>query len=124
MSGEARHMAPVRELTRDERDAIRKLVVKCCANYHREYGCLPLDGECYMLLKIFTGAYCRYFTAAVLALDAALEAALAGGVVGMRSCTLCGKPFPARGRQIYCSAACATKAHRRQQRKHMRKKRG
>ena len=32
-----------------------------CANYDREYGCLPLDCECYMLGKCWTGAYCRYF---------------------------------------------------------------
>ncbi len=113
-----------RDLTREEREAIRKLVTKSCANYEKHYGCLPLDGECYMLLKISTGEYCRYFAAAVLPLDPALEAALTGGAVGMRSCALCGQPFPESGKQAYCSANCATKAHRRQQRKHMRKKRG
>lgn len=50
-----------RELTRDERKGIRKLVTEMCANYDREYGCLPLDCECYMLGKCWTGAYCRYF---------------------------------------------------------------
>ena len=40
-----------RELTRDERKGIRKLVTEMCANYDREYGCLPLDCECYMLGK-------------------------------------------------------------------------
>ena len=38
-----------RELTREEKAAIRSLVAKWCANYDREYGCLPLDCECYML---------------------------------------------------------------------------
>ena len=38
-----------RELTREEKAAIRSLVVKWCANYDRECGCLPLDCECYML---------------------------------------------------------------------------
>ena len=38
-----------RELTREEKRAIRKLVFSLCANYDREYGCLPLDGPCYML---------------------------------------------------------------------------
>ena len=47
-----------RELTRDERKGIRKLVTEMCANYDREYGCLPLDCECYMLGKCWTGAYC------------------------------------------------------------------
>lgn len=33
-----------RELTRQERTAIRSLVIKWCANYSKEYGCLLLDG--------------------------------------------------------------------------------
>ena len=40
-----------RELTREEKKKIRALVVKWCANYDRECGCLPLDCECYMLGK-------------------------------------------------------------------------
>ena len=66
----------MRELTREEKAAIRSLVVKWCANYDREYGCLPLDCECYMLGKCWTGAYCRYFREAVLPLNPVLEAAL------------------------------------------------
>ena len=50
-----------RELTREEKRAIRALVTKWCANYDRECGCLPLDCECYMLGKCWTGALCRYF---------------------------------------------------------------
>ena len=65
-----------RELTREEKRAIRALVTKWCANYDRECGCLPLDCECYMLGKCWTGALCRYFREAVLPLDPALEAAL------------------------------------------------
>ena len=65
-----------RELTREEKAAIRSLVVKWCANYDRACGCLPLDCECYMLGKCWTGAYCRYFREAILPLDPALEAAL------------------------------------------------
>ena len=47
-----------RELTRQEKTAIRKLVTKWCANYDKDYGCLPLDCPCYMLGKCWTGAYC------------------------------------------------------------------
>lgn len=65
-----------RELTREEKRKIRALVVKWCANYNKEYGCLPLECECYMFGKCWTGAYCRYFREAVLPLDPALEAAL------------------------------------------------
>ena len=69
----------MRELTREEKAAIRSLVTKWCANYDREMGCLPLDCECYMLGKCWTGAYCRYFREAVLPLNPALEAALTDG---------------------------------------------
>ena len=48
-----------RELTREEKKKIRALVVKWCANYDKEYGCLPLECECYMFGKCWTGAYCR-----------------------------------------------------------------
>lgn len=65
-----------RELTRKEKTAIRSLVVTWCANYDREYGCLPLDSDCYMLDKCWTGSYCRYFRESVLPLDPALEASL------------------------------------------------
>ena len=68
-----------RELTREEKRAIRTLVTKWCANYDREYGCLPLDCECYMLGKCWTGALCRYFREAVLPLDLALEPPLDRG---------------------------------------------
>ena len=57
-----------RELTRTEKAAIRRLVSKWCANYDRDCGCLPLDCECYMFGKCWTGAYCRYFREAVLPL--------------------------------------------------------
>ena len=148
-----------RELTREERAAIRALVVKWCANYDWEYGCLlglgptrklclrggrrsngvselspqaeardtefVTTSECYMLGKTWTGALCRYFRAAVLPLDPALEAALtAPAPVETRACPLCGRPALLGGRRRYCSPACAQAAHRKQQRDHMRKKRG
>ena len=116
----------VRELTREEKGKIRALVTKWCANYDREYGCLPLDCECYMLGKCWTGTYCRYFRDAVLPLDSVLEAALTaeGPAPETRLCPVCGSVFLPDGRTRYCSPACAKKAHRRQQRDHMKKKRG
>ena len=83
-----------RELTRDERKGIRKLVTEMCANYDREYGCLPLDCECYMLGKCWTGAYCRYFREAVLPLDPVLAASICedGPAPDTRLC-----PFSRRG---------------------------
>ena len=109
-----------RELTRKEKTAIRSLVVTWCANYDREYGCLPLDSDCYMLGKCWTGSYCRYFRESVLPLDPALEASLMseGPRPDFKICPVCGGPVPPDRRQAYCSAACAKKAHRRQQREY------
>ncbi len=118
-------MEESRELSREEKAAIRALVTRWCANYDREYGCLPLDCECYMLGKCWTGAYCRYFRESVLPLDPALEAALlTQGPVSSRPCPVCGRPVPRNGRQRYCSPACRKTALREQKRAHMRKKRG
>lgn len=88
-----------RGLTREERAAIRKLVLSLCANYDREYGCLPLDCECYMLGKYWTGALCRYFREAVLPTDPALQAALCseGAAPEMRLCPVCGRAFVPQG---------------------------
>lgn len=115
-----------RELTREEKRAIRALVTKWCANYDRECGCLPLDCECYMLGKCWTGAYCRYFREAVLPLDPALEVSLLteGPRPDFKPCPICGGAVPADGRMAYCSESCARIALRRQKRDYMRKKRG
>ena len=46
---------PSRELTRQERAAIRRLVTDLCANYdNQDRLCLPLDCPCYMLHKWWT----------------------------------------------------------------------
>lgn len=115
-----------RELTREEKAGIKKLVLSMCANYDREYGCLPLECECYMLTKCWTGAYCRYFREAVLPLDPALEAAICGDGAApeMRLCPICGGAFVPQGRRAYCSEACAGAARRKRQREYMRKNRG
>ena len=98
-----------RELTREEKKKIRALVIKWCANYDKEYGCLPLECECYMFGKCWTGAYCRYFREAVLPLDPALEAALLteGPRPEFKPCPICGGAVPTDGRIAYCSESCA-----------------
>ena len=66
-----------RELARDERKGIRRLVTGWCANYDSgEDICLPLDCSCYMLGKGWTGSFCRYFRENVLPLDPVLEKAV------------------------------------------------
>lgn len=96
-----------RELTREEKAAIRKLVTRLCANYDRDVGCLPLDCPCYMLEKCWTGALCRYFREAVLPNDPVLEASLAaeGPAPETRPCPVCGRAFLPNGRTRYCSPA-------------------
>ncbi len=65
-----------RELTRQEKAAIRSLVKRWCANYDKDIGCLPLDAPCYMLGKCWTGLIAATFRSAVLPLDPVLERSL------------------------------------------------
>jgi hypothetical protein len=113
-----------RELTREERAEIKRLVTVMCANYDKRYGCLPLDGACYMLLKTHIGACCRYFKDAVLPLNPALEASLTtAGAYSMRKiCPVCGGEYIPTTSQAYCSAACAAKGRRETYRKYNRKR--
>jgi len=113
-----------RELTRQERTSIKKLVTDMCANFDREYGCLLLGCDCYMLSKWWTGNYCKYFQEAVLPIDSTLEASLVDDKVLVQdTCSICNKPFIPKGRQSYCSAVCKTEGNRRRSRERMRKKR-
>jgi predicted nucleic acid-binding Zn ribbon protein len=118
-----------RELTRHERHDIRKLVIRECANYDYEYGCLPLDSACYMLNKWWTGLYCKYFQRAVLPLNAPLEASLTGayGSAHEKTCPVCGAAYYPVTSQAYCSEACRIIARRKANRgdqKNRRKKGG
>ena len=105
----------IRELTGRERQAIRRLVKESCANYDSDYGCLPLDGECFMFGKAYSGgALCKWFRDAVLPLDAELERIFTGGIApDTKPCTECGTAFPLNGRQIYCSDKCAAEGRRK-----------
>ena len=104
---------PTRELTTQERRSIRKLVTGCCANYDRDYGCLPLDCECPMLGICYTNsAMCRYFRESVLPNDMELKAALQA--IPTKRCQHCGKPFPVNGRRVYCSDSCAEASRKEQ----------
>ena len=114
---------PIRELTEKERRGIRKLVTERCANYHEDYGCLPLDCNCVMLEKVYCGnAMCRYFRESVLPNDPELNAALQN--LATKRCKHCGKPFPAKGRKEYCSDTCVAEARRKHTAKRVRKHRG
>ena len=94
-----------RELTGREKQRIKKLVTSLCANYDKEYGCLPLDCDCPMLGICFTNsALCRYFRKSVLPEDAGLEAVFTQ--TPTTHCKQCGKPFPTDGKRVYCSQRC------------------
>ena len=115
----------IRELTEKERRGIRKLVTDRCANYYEDYGCLPLDCNCVMLEKVYCGnAMCRYFRESVLPNDPELSAVLQN--LAAKRCKHCGKPFPAKGRTMYCSDRCRNEAQKKQTAKrvqrHRRKK--
>ncbi|MCL2579219.1 MAG: cysteine-rich VLP domain-containing protein [Oscillospiraceae bacterium] len=102
----------IRELTASERRGIRRLV-RGCANFDGEFGCLPLDGACYMLGKWWTGGLCRYFEAAALPVNSTLERTLKGEPPkDMKPCTVCGRRFPVAGRRVYCSGGCRAQGQR------------
>ena len=96
-----------------------------CSYYDREYGCLPLDCECYMLGKCWTGAYCRYFREAVLPINPMLSTSICedGPALDTRLCAVCGWPFLPKGRQAYCSETCKAEGNCRRSWERMRKKR-
>ena len=109
-----------RELTGREKQRIKKLVTSLCANYDKEYGCLPLDCDCPMLGICFTNsALCRYFRKSVLPEDAGLEAAFSQ--TPTTHCKQCGKPFPTDRKRVYCSQRCAEEARRKQTAARVRK---
>ena len=117
-------MNSVRELSGSERSAIRKLIMSDCANHSRDYGCLKLESDCFMIGKCWTGSYCKYCRSAVLPLNPNLEAVLTNDLtVDKRTCAYCGESFIMSGKRAYCSTSCEKYALRRQKREHMRKKR-
>ena len=53
-----------RELTGREKQRMKKLVTSLCANYDKEYGCLPLDCDCPMSVSYtHLDVYKRQFAA-------------------------------------------------------------
>lgn len=109
-----------RKLTGREKQRIKKLVISLCANYDKEYGCLPLDCDCPMLGICFTNsALCRYFRKSVLPEDAGLEVVFTQ--TPTTHCKQCGKPFPTDGKRVYCSQRCAEEARRKQTAARVRK---
>lgn len=109
-----------RELTGREKQRIRKLVASQCANYDKEYGCLPLDCECPMFGICYRSSLlCRYFREAVLPTAPDLEAVFQSKPLTV--CKQCGKSFPKEGKRVYCSNRCAEEAKCQQTKLRVRK---
>ena len=98
----------IRELTGREKQQIRKLVKDMCANYDHDYGCLPLNGECFMFGKAYTHtAICKWFRNAVMSLKPEIKRLFTNIIPNeTKPCKVCGKDFSLNGRQAYCSEKC------------------
>lgn len=116
------HQPFTRELTGKEKRGIQKLAMALCANYDHEYGCLLLDGTCYMCtIGLNTSSLCRYFKDAVLPLNPGLEAIFM--LRPVKPCQRCDRKFPVAGRRAYCSDTCAHAARKAATAKRVRKHR-
>jgi len=106
-----------RELTRRERQTIRRLVKNICANYDGYYNeCVLLDAPCYMCYGhgYKNTGMCKWFRNAVLPLNPELGKILTGDTMPeTKPCSICSKGFPLNGRQIYCSEKCAKTGRRK-----------
>lgn len=102
-----------RELTAREKQRIKKLIVSQCANYDKEYGCLPLDCDCPMFGICYRGSVlCTWFRDALL--PSVPELQVVFEPQPLKVCRECGKRFQAQGKRVYCSDNCAEAARRKQ----------
>lgn len=103
-----------RELTDKEKRLIRMSVQKKCACYDPYYGCLPLDGDCYMTKIGFTNSsLCRYYEKVVLPDEPEILRILIRGSGDFKTCAYCGRPFLAFHNKKYCSDKCAHTAKKK-----------
>ena len=114
-------------MTREELRDIKKLAADMCANFDREYGCLLLDGKCYMFYGVaYTcSGLCKYFRKAVLPLDPKLEALFNSENIAeyIRRCAVCGVELFSTGNKAKYCKPCAHRIHRRQKNESDRKRR-
>lgn len=113
-----------RELTTNEKSQIRRSVIKRCACYDREYGCLPLDSNCYMMTIGFNDSkLCRYYEKCILPIESEILSFLKIQTGVVKNCKYCGVRFLALGNHQYCSDYCSLMARRRGAVRRMRKSR-
>lgn len=88
------------------------------------YGCLPLDGDCYMTKIGFTNSsLCRYYEKVVLPDEPDIMVLLSYDRGKMRICKICGRKFVINGNRQYCSDHCSLIARRNATARRMRKAR-
>lgn len=103
-----------RELSRSEKAIIGSSVHKKCANYDNEYGCMPMDSDCYMLKIGYTdSSLCKYYEKCILPTEIELQVHLQKMSGGMKACEICGNMFAVHKNQKYCSDACKAIAQRK-----------
>ena len=86
---------PILRLTPGQHAKVVRQIRRQCANFDRENGyCLPLDDICSQTLTL--SLLCRYYRAAVLPDDPALEAEIRK--TGQR-CQICGAWYSPKGRR-------------------------
>ena len=116
-----------RELTREELRDMKRLAIDMCANYDREYGCLLLEGKCYMFYGVTytNSALCKYYRQCALPLNPQLEALFNGENIAdnTKKCAVCGKQLFMNGNRMKYCRLCAHRVHRRQKNESDRKRR-
>lgn len=103
-----------RELKRSEKRKIKESVRKKCANYDSEYGCVPLDTDCYMCTIGFTNSsLCHYYEKCILPTEEELQNLFQKENNVFKKCGICGNSFKANGNKKYCSEECKRKAEKK-----------
>jgi len=104
-----------RELSKDERAGIKKLVIEKCANHERAKGaCVAIGKPCRMICEAHYGKLCRYFRRSVLPGNPILEGSvLEKGESTMKCCAVCGVQFAIVDKMVFCSSICEARAARK-----------
>ena len=109
---------PILRLTPGQHAKVVRQIRRRCANFDRENCyCLPLDDICPQTLTL--SLLCRYYRAAVLPDDPALEAEIRK--TGQR-CQICGAWYSPKGRNAKYCPSCAVEQRRALDRQRKRKK--
>lgn len=109
-----------KELSASEKRAIRRCVKQECSLYDTEYGCLALSTSCYTFsIGYTTSPLCRYFEESILPIHGDLLKMLHRS--STKACPICGRYFPLKKHQLYCSEKCSAAARKRKARERVRR---